>query len=77
MTLTLLKICSQSNLSLNAATINYESANNKPTDIAEYITEQDIDVCCLTETWMTENDLVTTVELYPPGYDMKSIPRMS
>ena len=37
------------------------AANNKPTytDIAGYITEQYIDMCCLTETWMTENDLVT------------------
>ena len=62
-------------LSFNAATINCESANNKTLDLTDYISEQDIDVCCLTETWMTENDPVTAGELCPPGYKLKSIPR--
>ena len=60
-TLQNLQSISMRSLSLNAATINCESANNKSTDIADYITEQDIDVCCLSKTWMTENDLVTAV----------------
>ena len=62
-------------LSFNAATINCESANNKTLDLTDYISEQDIDVCCLTETWMTENDPVTAGDLCPPGYKLRSIPR--
>ena len=59
-------------LSFNAATINCESANNKTLDLTDYISEQDIDVCCLR---MTENDPVTSGEICPPGYELQSIPR--
>ena len=62
-------------LSFNAATINCESAKNKTLDLTDYISELGIDVCCLTETWMTENDPVTAGEICPPGYELQSIPR--
>ena len=62
-------------LSFNAATINCESAKNKTLDLTDYISELDIDICCLTETWMTENDPVTAGEICPPGYELQSIPR--
>ena len=62
-------------LSFNATTINCESAKNKTLDLTDYISELDIDVCCLTETWMTENDPVTAGEICPLGYKLQSIPR--
>ena len=50
-------------------------AKIKTLDLTDYISELDIDVCCLIETWMTENDPVTAGEICPPGYELQSIPR--
>ena len=55
-------------LNLTVATINCESSNNKAAIIADYILEQDLDICCLTETWLNSNDPVTNGELCPNGY---------
>ena len=63
------------NLNLNIATINCESCNNKAAMIADYILEQDLDICCLTETWLNADDPVTIGELCPNGYKLISIPR--
>ena len=63
------------NLNLNVATINCESCNNKAAMIADYILEQDLDICCLTETWLNADDPVTIGELCPNGYKLISIPR--
>ena len=43
--------------------------------IADYILEQDPDICCLTETWLNADDPVTIGELCPNGYKLISIPR--
>ena len=53
------------NLNLNIATINCESCNNKAAMIADYILEQDLDICCLTETWLNADDPVTINEWLP------------
>ena len=42
--------------------------------IADYNLEQDLDICCLTETWLNADDPVTIGELCPNGYKLISIP---
>ena len=56
-------------LNLTVATINCDSSNNKADNIADYIFEQDLDICCLTETWLKSDDTVTIGELCPYGYE--------
>lgn len=60
---------------VNVATINCESCNNKTTDLVDYIIDQDLDICCLTETWLQVDDSVTPRDLCPEGYDIISVPR--
>ena len=62
-------------LNLTVAMINCESSNNKADNIADYILEQDLDICCLTETWLNSDDTVTIGELFPNGYEIISVPR--
>ena len=62
-------------LNLTVATINCESSSKKADNIADYILEQDLDICCLTETWLNSDDTVTIGELCPNGYEIISVPR--
>ena len=60
---------------LNARSI----CNKKKLEINDYIQEQDIDIMCVTETWLTgtprDNAPITAVK--PPGYQIKHVPRTS
>ena len=58
----------------NVATINCESCNNKTADLVDYIIEKDLEICCLTETWLREDDSLTPFHLCPVGYNICSFP---
>lgn len=58
---------------LKVILINARSVNNKAESISEYITERKVDVCCITETWLKEDDDINTIvcgNLTPPGYSL-------
>ena len=56
---------------------NAQSVGNKTADICEYVTYHDIDILCLTETWMKDEDPVVIGEMSPPGYTFINVPRTS
>ena len=62
---------------LKVGYINARSVNNKAEWIAEWIIDEGIDVCAITETWITssnENN-VTLGNLTPAGYKLTHVPR--
>ena len=59
----------------NLSLWNSQSVGNKTTELCEYVTNRDIDVLCLTETWMHHDDQVVIGEISPPGYAFISVPR--
>ena len=61
------------NKSLQCATINCRSVINKSADLKVEISNNNIDLCALTETWIKEDDTITPLELCPPGYKSISI----
>ena len=48
--------------------LNARSINNKEDSIYELITDNDLDVLALTETWYTDNSDVSLGLVTPPGY---------
>ena len=59
---------------LKCATVNCRLIINKSTDLKVEISNKNIDLCLLTETWIKEDDMTTPLELCPPGYKSISIP---
>ena len=59
--------------------LNPWSVCNKSLSIFDFILEQDIDVLCITETWLTgtEKDSSVISELVPKGYSLLHNPRSS
>ncbi|KAJ8028828.1 hypothetical protein HOLleu_31177 [Holothuria leucospilota] len=55
--------------------INTQSVRNKSAALLDYVFDQNIDVCCLTETWLSTNDDLVRFSLKPPGYDFQDSPR--
>ena len=56
--------------------LNAHSVKNKTLFLADYITEHDIDLMAIAETWLgTSTDATVISELLPAGYDIKHIPR--
>ena len=62
------------NQSLQCATINCRSTINKSADLKCEISNKNINLCVLTEIWIKEDDMITPLELCPPGYKSISIP---
>ena len=58
-------------------TLNARSVKNKADQVAELILEKDIDVCAITETWLSgsERDSVIRGTLCPDGYKLLDAPR--
>ena len=73
----LVKIKFSNTKMLNAALINARSICNKAIQISDFIFEHNIDILCITETWLKSNcsDNLVLSELLPPGYDVLHIPR--
>ena len=54
--------------------LNMRSLRNKSDFIIDYISEHDIDVMCLTETWLTANDESLMPTIIPAGYGFRHLP---
>lgn len=65
------------NNGLRMALLNTRSVKNKATEINNFITENTIDVLCMTETWLRDDgrDGMTLAELLPPAYKIEHKPR--
>ena len=56
---------------------NARSLKNKTKIVIDHVTDKKMDVCVVTETWMNDNDSVTTAALSPQGYTFRNVPRES
>ena len=54
---------------------NAHSVRNKSHLLHDYISEYEVDIMCITETWLRSDDDVIIGECTPPGYSALSIPR--
>ncbi len=54
---------------------NAQSAGGKSLSISDYICDNKIDLCCMTESWLKEGDTATEAELKPDGYYLQNKPR--
>ena len=73
---------SNTSASLNISLLNIRSASsitpelNKPPVLQEFISDKNIDILALTETWLTPDTLLATLNsLTPPNYSLIHIPR--
>ena len=61
--------------SLRITSYNVRSFCNKSTAVMDYMTDNDIDVCCLQETFLSMDDKVKIREVEEYGFKMYSKPR--
>ncbi|XP_035827940.1 uncharacterized protein LOC118478439 [Aplysia californica] len=63
---------------LRIGCINTQSCCNKTNIVRDVIEEMNIDLLCITETWLrTEGDESIIADLLPPGFELKSFSRGS
>jgi exonuclease III len=65
---------------LNARSVRQKSNSiDKAADICDLISGENIDILCITESWIRDNALDSQVlsELTPPGYLIVSVPRVN
>ncbi|KAI0242714.1 hypothetical protein LSAT2_011714 [Lamellibrachia satsuma] len=55
--------------------LNVRSLRNKADFITDNACENDIDILCLTETWLTDNDASLISAIVPHGYKFQHLPR--
>ena len=57
--------------------INIQSIGNKTNIMRNYVIDQEIDICMLTETWLSNNlsDNSKICEMTPNSFDFYHIPR--
>ena len=60
---------------LTIALINVRSLRNKEILLCESLLNKNINICCLTETWLTEADTVVYTELSHYGFKLLHCPR--
>ena len=53
--------------------LNVRSCVNKAKEINALIEEKDLDVLCLTETWLKDGDDPVIVDMLPPGYNCQML----
>ncbi len=63
---------------INCCLLNTRSVRNKALVVKDYVVEQDIDVLCLTETWLKPGtgDVPKIGDLKPEGYKLPHEPRI-
>jgi len=56
---------------------NARSVRNKSDEICDFVVENDLDVCAISETWLSGNDSDKIVcgDITPTGYSLKHMPR--
>ena len=60
---------------IKCALVNCWSVVNKTADLQHDLTENNFTLCALTETWIRQDDDVTSVQLCPSGFKVISISR--
>ena len=63
------------NHGLNIASFNARSVRNKTLFLRDFIIDDEIDILCLNETWLQENELSIAKEIAPDGFSIKNLPR--
>ena len=58
------------------AVINAQSVRNKHEVIHDYIIENELSICALTETWLNKDDTIFETHISPPGFSTLSVPRI-
>ena len=59
------------------ALVNAQSIRNKTDLFVDYIIEQSLDLCMITETWLSPEDSVIMGELTPSGYHLQTFHRQN
>jgi hypothetical protein len=62
---------------MNVSHWNAQSIRNKTDTLNDIILRDDLDVICLTESWLKPDDQVVRGDMCPPGYSVISSPRNS
>ena len=57
------------------ALINSRSVRNTAELIRDYIVDRDLDIVCITETWLSTSDTAVINALTPEGYNFRHLPR--
>ena len=60
---------------IKCALVKYQSVVSKTADLQHNLIENNFTLCALTETWIRQDDDVTSVQLFPPGFKVISISR--
>lgn len=63
-------------LSLKFCTVNAQSVRNKTGCLIDFIDENDVNLCVITESWLTPDDAVIRRELKIDGYKLECFNRM-
>ena len=61
--------------SLHIALVNIRSVRHNILALQEYITDNGIDICPITETWLKSDEDFTKKQVPPDGYEILSSPR--
>ena len=59
----------------NIALINIRSVRNKVITLCESLLAKKVSICCVTETWLTEQETAITAEFLSYGFQLFHIPR--
>lgn len=60
---------------LDFCLLNVRSVNRKGDQLVDFITENDLDIVALTETWLSPDDAVACGDMTPEGYTLHQEPR--
>ena len=60
---------------ISVGCLNTRSICNKTLGVLELIKDNDIDICCITETWLKKKDSSKFAEIHDHGFDILSAPR--
>ena len=60
---------------LTISHVNAYSVNNKVGTLQSIITERNLNICAITETWLKLGDDLTSKQIPPDGYNIISYPR--
>ena len=65
---------SETRKTTSLALINSRSVRNKADLIRDYIIDRDLDIVCITETWLSTSDTGVINALTPEGYNFRHLP---
>ena len=61
---------------LTIGCVNVRSIRNKTSDFVTSVTDENYDICMVTETWLKEDDSAKRIECTLPGFDFLDVPRI-